>query len=419
MGACLVVGGERDGFISATAELVDPHSGSSSLKQTTATRRGHTATLLQPPQSIAVSSGPARVLIAGGGDNAVVSAPQSSAEVYDAGTNSFSPTAGPMSVARHAHTAALLGNGAVLIAGGFGPNGLESSADLYDDGSRTFSATGPMTTPRWGHTATTLVDGRVLIAGGEHLKAGPLDSAELYDPAKGTFTFLGKMNRARWQHTATILKNGRVLLVGGVLENTAEVFDPTTGTFTATGSMAAEYSGHGAVLLDDGRVLIVGTSSGGGVIRSGEVYDPVTGTFQATTGGFSSGQHATRIDDNRVYAVGDELVDPRGYLFDPRTNAFAPLPTQLVHARDSFCTVTYLPSPRVTHYAQIDPLVLLLSAHVYLDLHAPDPAPIIVLEARIRAAIAGLNPEQRQQLRQRVRAFGQLAERIERELGSL
>ena len=174
------------------------------------------------------------------------------------------------------------------------------------------------------------------------------------------------------------------------------------------------------MLLDDGRVLILGTSSNPGLINAGEVYDPVTGTSQATTGGFASGRHAARIDDKRVYAVGSgDLFNPRGYLYDSRTNAFTPLPSTLVHARDGFCTVTYLPSSRVISYAQIDPLALLLSERVYLDLHAPDPAPIIVLEARIRAAIAGLDREQRQRLRQRIRAFGQVAERIERELGDL
>lgn len=120
-----------------------------------------------------------------------------------------------------------------------------------------------------------------------------------------------------------------------------------------------------------------------------------------------------------MYAIGNDPFNPRGYLFDPRTNGFAPLPNLQVYARTGpYCTVTYLPSPRVIYYAQIDPLALLLSERVYLDLHAPDPPPPGVLEARIRAAIAGLDLEQRQQLRQRVRAFGLVVERIERELGN-
>src|SRR5260370_30368681 len=80
----------------------------------------------------------------------------------------FTPT-GSMITARSGHTATLLNNGEVLIAGGLGSppgtNGLDT-AELYDPTTRTFSGTGSMTTPPAGHTATLLADGRVLLAGG-------------------------------------------------------------------------------------------------------------------------------------------------------------------------------------------------------------------------------------------------------------
>ena len=76
-----------------------------------------------------------------------------------------------------------------------------------------WSVTGTMVDGHALHTATLLADGTVLIAGDP---AGPrMDHAELYDPRSGTWTATASMVRGRHYHTATLLPDGRVLVAGG------------------------------------------------------------------------------------------------------------------------------------------------------------------------------------------------------------
>jgi len=200
-------------------------------------RQIHTATTLAD----------GRVLVAGGFDDR--DGALASAVIFDPTKNAFSPT-GSLAEARGWHTATLLADERVLIAGGGPPSWATgqgpflASAELFDPTTGTFSPTGSMTSRRTGHTATLLANGRVLIAGGNDTDGHGVASAELYDPRTGTFSATGSMTSARTFHTATLLTDGRVLITGGVTNGSpapslasAELYDPRTGTFSATGSM--------------------------------------------------------------------------------------------------------------------------------------------------------------------------------------
>jgi hypothetical protein len=235
-----------------SAELYDPAHGSfQSTGNMAGERGGHTATLLAD----------GKVLVAGGSesdDEFQYDEGSAAAEVYDPAIGAFTPT-GIMTAARVGHNATLLADGKVLITGGwtsvFSP---VATAELYDPSTETFSPTGSMTSARGAHTATLLLDGRVLITGGvfDATNAGS-KTAEIYNPTTGSFAATDPMDVARQFHTATLLPNKTVLVVGGG-DQVAEIFDPASNSFSLTGITEIDRFEHSATLLQNGTVVVIG-----------------------------------------------------------------------------------------------------------------------------------------------------------------
>jgi hypothetical protein len=211
-----------------------------------------------------------------------------SVERFDPRDNSIHKVA-PLTNAREAHTATLLPDGRVVVAGGYNGEYL-NSIEIFDPSTNRFHTAGSLVEARSGQTATLLPDGHIFFTGGVGSGWSFLRSAELYDPATGRAEVVGSMSVPRESHTATLLQDGRVLIVGGhrgrrqdmVVYSSAELFSPRSRRFEPAGTLGTARHKHDAMKLADGRVLVIGGAdrSDRMYYATTEIYDPRSRIFE-------------------------------------------------------------------------------------------------------------------------------------------
>lgn len=308
-GDVLIAGGAT-----TKVELYDPTTHTFSMTGSMSTNRvDATATLL--------ASGD--VLVAGG---RAASRQLASAELYDPSTGAWSAT-GSMTVARSGQTATLLPDGDVLVAGGGCNPGHScdagsfldtlSSAEVYHPDTGTWTKAGHMTAGRQDGIAALLGDGDVLVAGGftfcDDDFCNDTSSANLYDPATNSWQTTQKLPTQLEAASATVLQNGSLLVAGGTRLNsdtdsnvplrTAELYDPSSGTWTRTAAMPSIHVGQSAALLPNGWVLVAS-----GQTASSQVYQPAKNIW-VSTGGTGA---TRRLQTMTALANGDVLLTGGG-----------------------------------------------------------------------------------------------------------
>ena len=296
---------------------------------------------------------------------------------------------------RYAHAAIGLGDGRVLVAGGFyfirgKGEGWTASAEIYDPVKNTWTNAGALHQPRSALTATKLTNGWVLFAGGgvDHVGSNACD---LYSPSTGEWMTVPSLKEARYYHTASLLRDGRVLVVGGTLNHadktgilaSTEIFDPATRTWTSGPPLQDARCDHRAAVMLDGKVLIVGGHSGkwegNKPLKSVEIYDPVKNQWSfgpslehARDGGAIITPTATRpllviggFDSTFSHRADIEVYDeqnPRWVIWGRATDAKDPRKSFYDDKSERFILPIMMREPRGSHATtQLDDGSILVS----------------------------------------------------------
>ena len=254
-----------------------------------------------------------------------------SAFVFDPATDSFKKV-GNMNWPRHSHTASLMDDGRVLIAGGYNDSWwskekTQAPFEIYDPAKGSFEKSGTIFSrfksqePRMGHTATPIEGGTgILLAGGNYYEGGALfglikpklKMTKGSEVVRGTKSDkAGDLMVARLAHTAALVSPRNVLIAGGQAGDGApvgklELYDDATAQWTDAGDLGQARTGV-EMAMARGQTLIMGGFDGAAESPRVDVYDPATKALSATSYALAAARNAftaVTLKDGRVMVIG-------------------------------------------------------------------------------------------------------------------
>lgn len=344
VGGVAANGGKKAGDFVAEAEIFDPVTNTwtlvSSLTGQTDGRMMNGKVAVKPALSTAVKLQDGTVLICGGfgvekkglfglGSEKVDTL--DSAFIFDPTTNTFKKV-GDMKYSRHSHTATLMSDGRVLIAGGYNDSfwrtdKTQAPFEIYDPAKKEFTKIGSIISrfkskePRMGHTATLIENGQgILLAGGNHYEGGGLFG--LIKPklkinkgsevVRGTQTEKsGDLGTPRVLHAAAAVSPRNVLLAGGFDSAGApvaalELYDSATANWTAAGSLTVARV-NCEIAVAKNLSLVIGGFDGSKEVSKVEIFDADQKKLTAETYNLATARNGctvSQLKDGRILVVG-------------------------------------------------------------------------------------------------------------------
>jgi len=277
-GEILIAGGVTATGVTNTAEIYNPETKlTRSVGNLITARRRHTATLLQD----------GKVFFAGGDKNTTQSATDAinNTEIFDPSTEMFSN--GPfLSRARMDHSAILLSNGKVLIAGGIevensSPFLSTSTTEIFNPVTNTLANGNNMNFERRDFVLQRLSDGKVYLFGGlkKLLSDEYIYKTEIFDETLESFSISTNYDLifGRSSFFVRELSNGKIFVFGG--GNTSEIYIPTVGSFGTATSFSLPRSKFGSITFSEGKTVLFGGEADGSYVPKIDYYDPNANRF--------------------------------------------------------------------------------------------------------------------------------------------